>query len=162
MQARDLNQVSLELIGHFEGFKEKSYKCPAGVWTIGFGTTVYPSGEKVQEGDGPFTKEECLVFLNHDVKEHSKYVMTFSKREKIDFSDNQFGALVSFSYNCGPSAILNSSKSLNKALRNGDANKIRNAFMKYNKARSKWGILRPLAGLTRRRKAEADLFFRVR
>ena len=47
-----------ELIKKWEGLSLKAYKCPAGVWTIGYGTTFYPDGSKVKEGD-TCTKEEA-------------------------------------------------------------------------------------------------------
>ena len=57
-----------ELIKKYEGCRLTAYKCPAGVWTIGYGTTVYPSGKPVKSGD-KCTKAEAESLLNWYIKE---------------------------------------------------------------------------------------------
>ena len=53
---------AIDIIKKYEGLSLKAYKCPAGVWTIGYGTTVYPDGQKVKEGDViTKTKAEALL-----------------------------------------------------------------------------------------------------
>jgi lysozyme len=62
----------LELIEEFEcgGQVEKylkAYKCPAGVWTIGIGTTIYPTGQRVKQGD-VITADQAYEFLRFDLR----------------------------------------------------------------------------------------------
>lgn len=145
-----LNNAGKELIKTFEGCKLEAYNCSAGVTTIGFGNTRYEDGTPVKMGD-KITKEraESLFELIAD---------SFASKVKplvtANVNSNQFDALVSFAYNCGI-ANLKSSTLLRKVNANPNDPTIRAEFEKWNKAGGK-----VLAGLTRRRKAEADLYFK--
>ena len=94
----------LKLIKEFEGCKLKAYKCPAGVWTIGYGNTFYPDGRKVKEGD-VITQGEAdnllLSILDHFEKSTDSFTID-------EISQHQFDALVSFAYNCGVNNLKNS------------------------------------------------------
>lgn len=140
------NKAGLELIKEFEGFRSNAYLCPAGVWTIGYGTTRI-NGLKVKPGSTA-TREMAERYLQADLATFERNV---KKLVRVPLNDNQFSALVSFTYNCGVGAFANST--LLRLLNQGHYNQVRTQLMRWNKAGG-----RELAGLTRRRKAEADLF----
>lgn len=137
------SERGLSLIKSFEGLRLESYLCPAKVWTIGYGHT---SG--VKHGQ-TITEEQAEQFLKDDLLTFEKAVLAHN----LKLSQNQFDALVSFTYNVG-GGNLNKSTLLRKVKENSKDASIRNEFMKWNKANGK-----ALAGLTRRRKGEADLYF---
>lgn len=135
---------AVELIKEFEGFRSKAYLCPAGVWTIGYGTT-----RDVKKGD-TCTKEQGEAWLVDDII-HERFPV-IDKAIKVPLSVNQICALISFVYNVGNGAFA---KSTLVKMINAKASKAETAaeFHKWNK-----GGGRVLAGLVRRRKAEAALF----
>lgn len=137
-----MSERGLELIKHFEGLKLEAYKCPAGVWTIGYGTTKgVTAGMKI-------TKEKAEEFLKLDVEKFEKSVL---KLVKVDLNQSQFDALVSFTYNLGEGNL--SKSTLLKMLNNKDYYGASQEFVRWNKASGK-----VLAGLTRRRESERNLF----
>lgn len=140
----------IDLIKHFEGFKSKPYLCPAGIITIGIGTTRYPYGRRISLDDPEITLGEAISFLRIELAEIEKEVDSFTRD---DITQNQFDALVSFAYNCGYNALRKSTL-IRKVNKNPNDLIIRREFMKWIYANGK-----PLKGLTRRRKAEADLYF---
>lgn len=139
----------IDLIKQFEGIYLQSYKCPASVWTIGYGSTFYENGKKVKEGE-KITLKRADELLSWEVS------MIASRMPDIIVNQNQYDALISFAYNVGMGA-LNRSTLLQKVIANPDDETIRDEFMKWCKARVN-GELRILKGLQRRRKAEADLY----
>ncbi len=128
----------IELIKQFEGCHLKAYKCPAGVWTIGYGHTT-----GVKEGQ-VITQEKALNHLKSDLEKYEKHVESF--REKYNWNQNQYDAMVSFAFNVG---------SINQLTANGTRTiqQISSKILAYNKANGE-----ELAGLTRRRQAEQKLF----
>lgn len=144
-----LGSKGCELIQKFEGCELKAYKCSAGVWTIGWGNTMYENGISVKEGDSISHNRAIELFSMIA----SKFASGVTKRIKQQVTQNQFDALVSFAYNCG-FGNLDKSTLLKKVNTNPNDDSIRDEFMKWNKGGGK-----VLAGLTRRRKAEADLYF---
>lgn len=147
-----INEATIDLIKSFEGLSLKAYVDPGTgnePITIGYGSTIYPNGVKVKMGD-TCTEAEASEYLSHDVDKFSQKVKSLVKSE---ITDNQFGALTSFAYNVG-TGNLSSSTLLKKVNLNPLDNSIRNEFMKWNKAAGK-----VMAGLTRRREAEANLYF---
>ena len=138
-----MTQQGLDLIKKYEGLRLEAYKCPAGVWTIGYGHT-----KGVYKGMS-ITKEEAEKLLQQDVSVFELQVInTVGKLAacKID-------ALVSFAYNVGIAAFRNSTL-CRKVKANSDDPAIRNEFMKWIYAGGK-----KLQGLERRRKEEADVYF---
>ena len=141
-------QPAIDLIKRYEGLCLKAYKCPAGVWTIGYGTTRYHMAEPVREGDiiSEAKAEELLAFD----------VMFFADRIEglitAKVTDNEFCALLSFSYNVGYGA-LKSSTLLRKLNAGHDRKIVAEQFMRWVKAGG-----RELAGLVARRNAERALF----
>ena len=145
-----VNQASINLIKSFEGFFAKTFLCPASVATIGYGTIKYPSGVKVKLTDPPITEKKALDYLIYEVTEKAKLIDPMLRN---DLTENQFGALVSFSYNLGEGALKQSTLRI-KINENPLNLEIRNEFGKWVYANGK-----KLNGLIRRRKAEADLYF---
>lgn len=139
----------LRLIKQFEGLKLKAYKCPAGIWTIGYGSTYYKDGKKVKEND-VITPGQADVLLLGLLESFEKGVDSFTRD---DINQNQFDALVSFAYNCGL-ANLKSSTLLQKININPNDPTIANEFHKWTRGNGKI-----LPGLVTRRKAESDLYF---
>ena len=137
-----------KLIKKYEGFSSKPYKCPAGIPTIGYGSTFYLNGNKVTMKDTPISEEVALSILFSVVEDFSKKV---EKLLKVPVNQNQFDALVDFSYNLG---IGNFQKStLLKLINNKDFVGASKQFKKWNKSNGK-----VLNGLTNRRKEEEELF----
>ena len=143
------SQRCIDLIKQFEGFYSNAYLCPASVETIGFGTIRYANGVKVKLGD-KITMEDAEKELLHELQK-------FSNKITANVNQNQFDSLCSFAYNLGINALLNSTL-YKKVKANPSDVTIENEFMKWNKARVK-GVLTELKGLTRRRKAEAKLYY---
>lgn len=147
----EIGELGLRLLKSFESCILKPYKCPAGVPTIGWGNTFYEDGTKVTLKDAPITQQRADELLNHMLKDFDKYVDSYC----VDtINQNQFDALLDFAYNCGVQDLKNSTllKLVNK---NPSNPAIRAEFARYNKSGGN-----ALAGLTRRRAAEADLYFK--
>ena len=157
------NNKGVKLIEDFEGFEDKAYLCPGGKWTIGFGTTVYPDGTKVAQGDGPISKETAYTYLKHDLKYFIEGVKDFLIKKETKLNSNQFSALVCFVYNVGLKALIDSDKTMYKAITGRNWPLAGTAFGLYTKVTkiNAQGVAKKveLSGLVRRRKAEADLFF---
>lgn len=130
----------VSLIKQFEGCRLIAYKCPAGVWTIGYGHTA-----GVKEGD-TITQETADAYLRNDLEKYEKAVMNYDGI--YHFNQNQFDALVSFTYNCGVGNLKNLTQSGKRTLA-----QISTKLPLYNKA---GGVV--LRGLQRRRAAEKVLF----
>lgn len=146
-----ISEAGLNLIKEFEGYHAKlpmgdcrAYRCPAGVWTIGWGCT-----ENVKPGM-IWTKKEAEEAL---LKEISKHETAVELMVKAPITQNMFDALVSFSYNCGSGALRKSTimKRLNEK-----------HYTAAAKAFSMWvkGGGRVLPGLVKRRAMEAALFLK--
>ena len=146
-----LGSKGLELIKSFEGFYSKPYLDPIGIPTIGYGATYYPNKKKVTMKDKPLTEKEASDLLKEMMVTYENDVKRLVKRE---LNQNQFDALVSFTYNLG-SANLGKSTLLKKVNANPCDKTIKYEFLKWNKAGGK-----VLNGLTRRRNAEAELYFK--
>ena len=145
-----LNKEGADLIKFFEGCKLKAYQCSAKKWTIGYGNTFYEDGTPVVAGNAISQQkaEDLFELISAD------FSAKVAKLVPSHITPNQFGALTSFAYNCG---IVNLQKStlLKKVNANHNDPSIRAEFLKWNKAGGK-----VLAGLTRRREAEANLYFK--
>jgi len=142
-------QKGINLIKQFEGFLAKPYKCPAGIPTIGYGATYYPSGLKVTLNDKAITEAQATTMLMNMLKTYEKSVDSFCRD---DINQNQFDALVSFAYNVGVNALKGSTL-IKKVNKDPNDPTIRAEFLKWNKGGGK-----VLKGLTNRRIAEANLY----
>ncbi len=136
------SENGLALIRQAEGLRLRAYKCPAGVWTIGFGTTA-----GVKEGQ-IITKERAEELLRDDVKRFEDQVL---RLVKVPLTQGQLDALVSFTYNLGAANLGNST--LLRLLNAGDHKGAAAQFDRWTKASGK-----ELPGLVKRRAAERALF----
>lgn len=144
------SQKAVDLIKQFEGFRANAYLCPANVPTIGYGSITWGNGQRVKMGEivSMATAEKLLL---NDLEKRAKAL------EGLKVNQNQFDALISFVYNLGVGAFK-SSTLFRKVQQNPEDVTIRSEFMKWNKARVA-GKLMELKGLTRRRDAEANLYY---
>ncbi len=139
-------QNFFNLVEAFEGLKLTAYQDIAGIWTIGYGTTHYPDGTAVKEGD-TCTQEQAM-----------NYLMTHLELINVpgNLSQAQFDACVDFCYNAGQHAFDVSTLKKN-ILARADAETIQEDFCMWDKAHVD-GQLVEVNGLLRRRKCEAYLF----
>ena len=137
------NKNGLLLIKSFEGLRLKAYRDPVGIWTIGYGTTrgVRP--------DMSISEAEAEQFLQQDL---IRFEQAIDDAVNAPVNDNQFSALVSFTYNVG-SGALRSSTLLKLLNARDDLRRTADEFPRWNRAGG-----RVLEGLTRRRNAERALF----
>ena len=141
----------INLIKMFEGYKAKAYLCPANVPTIGFGSTMHKDGRKVKLSD-TINEDQAEELLMWELKNKSNALYG------LILNQNQFDSILSFVYNLGIGAFANSTLR-KKILANPDDPSIKAEFMRWNKARV-GGEFMVLKGLTRRREAEAELYFK--
>jgi lysozyme len=135
----------------FEGYKAKAYLCPAGVPTIGFGSTMYTDGRKIILND-TINEQQANELLMWELKNKSISL------HGLNLNQNQFDSCLSFVYNVGIGAFTKSTLR-KKILINPNDQSIKDEFLKWNKATVN-GKLTELKGLTRRRTAEAELYFK--
>lgn len=145
-----VNKLGIDMMHHFEGCKLEAYQCSAKVWTIGWGNTFYKDKKPVKQGD-KITQEQADELFEIVMNEFSNDVRKLLTKE---LNENQFSALVCFTYNVGI-GNLRKSTLLRKVNVNPKDETIANEFLRWNRAGGK--VLR---GLTRRRQAEADLYFK--
>ena len=128
----NISENGKNLIKKYEGCKLTAYKCPAGVWTIGWGHT------KTAKAGMVITQEEADRLFNEDIKKYEIHVQKYK-----NLNQNQFDALVSFCYNCGAGALADVMSS----------NNITATMMLYVNASGK-----RLEGLVKRRTEEVALY----
>lgn len=131
-------QAGINLIKKYEGCRLEAYKCPAGVWTIGYGHTG-----NVKQGD-KITQAQADAYLASDLERFEKNVNKYY--EKYRWNQNEFDALVSFAFNLGSVDQLTAGGTRSRAV-------IAEKMLLYNKAAGQ-----PLSGLTKRRQEERTLF----
>lgn len=148
MKATKLSKKGVELIKHFEGFRENAYKCPAGVVTIGYGSTYYENGSKINISDR-IDVEHATDLLNGTLR---FFELEVDKMTRDDITQDQFDALVSFAYNAGSQALRGSTL-LKKVNKDPNDKTISLEFTKWVKAGGK-----TLQGLVTRRISEAKLY----
>ena len=138
-----ISDEGLELIKHFEGCELEAYKCPAGVWNIGYGHT-----KDVEEGEKWSQDKADFMLFRELEEEYEQYVNDYVH---VPLNQQQFDALVSWTYNLGPVNLKKST--LLRKLNDGEYQEVPNQIKRWNKANGE-----VLAGLVRRREAEALLF----
>ena len=137
-----VSQDCVELVKHFEGFEDTAYLCPANVWTIGYGRT-----RNVKEGDR-ITEPQAERDLLEELEEFKHQVLN---SVKVELKQNELEALTSWTYNLGVGNLKSST--LLKKLNAGSKDEVPAEMLRWNKASGK-----VLAGLTKRREAEAELW----
>lgn len=166
--SRQINTAGLDLIKCFEGLKDGDsttgnldpYADPAGYWTIGWGHLIQAEGRSLRGAadrdqayalyPGGITLDQATQLLSADLMDKCRDV---ERLVTAPVNDNQFAALVSFAYNCGSGNLKSST--LLKKVNSGTATQpeIAAEFVRWNQS---GGVV--LAGLTRRREAEAALY----
>lgn len=136
-----INNDGLKIIKESEGLRLKAYKCPAGVWTIGYGHT----GKDVKKGM-VITEEKATDLLRSDIARFERHVSYYDKI--YGFTSNEFSALVSFAYNIGTIAGLTKAGTRTKG-------QIANKMLEYCYANGE-----KLSGLYARRNKERKLFLK--
>ena len=138
------SQNGIERIKSFESFQAKAYTCPAGKLTIGYGHVILPDEDL---GHVTVTERGAEDLLKEDLEGAEQAV----NRANLKIDQDQFDALVSFVFNVGVGAFQGST--LLKRIRVGDMQGAADEFLKWNHGGGK-----VLAGLTRRREVERQLF----
>lgn len=138
----------LAIIQEFEGFRSKAYRCPAGIWTIGYGHTSAAGMPHVYKGM-TVTKEEAKALLKRDVVQYERAVLNYVR---VSMTQNEFDALVSFCYNIGVTAF--SKSSVVRFLNSGKKGLVGSGLALWTKGGGK-----VLPGLVKRRAMECDLFY---
>jgi len=140
--------IATSLCKRFEGFKSNPYLCPAGVATIGYGSTYYNDGVKVTLKDSPITMQRAEEILKHELEyNYLPSVIQLCPNLK---DNNRLNAIVDFTYNLGVGRLKNST--LRKMINIGDWEKAQEQLMLWNKGGGK-----VLKGLHLRRQAECLL-----
>ena len=141
-----MSDYAFERLKEFEGFRAEAYRCPAGVWTIGYGHT-----KGVKEGQ-KISKDEASALLAKDVEEFEKFLVKESYAESL--TQRQWDALTDFLFNLG---VGNYSRSTlrNKIARDLNDPTIAKEFRRWNKANGKI-----LPGLVKRREWEAQMYIK--
>lgn len=149
-----MTEKATQLIRKYEGCSLIAYKCPAGKWTISYGLTQYPDGSPVKEGDKLTDMVEANRMFDLVLEKFEKQVkLILGDALLVALPPDSIGALVSFAYNCGTTAFAKST--LLKRIRENKLNfdTIEYEFSRWNKSNGK-----VLSGLTKRRKAEFELY----
>jgi lysozyme len=139
-----VSEVGIKLIQDFEGCSLVPYADIVGKMTIGYGHLIRPE----DRFNPPLTHGQAVALLCDDLEKFESWVLG---AVTVDINQNQFDALVSFTFNLGPGALQKST--LLRKLNGGDYSGAADEFLKWCKAGGK-----EVAGLLRRRKAERELF----
>ena len=145
----NVSEKCLALIREFEGFRSEPYLCPAGVPTIGYGSTRYEDGTPVTLKDGPIDQARANAIMRTTLAR--EYEPAVQRYVKVPLTQGQYDALVDFAYNAGAKNLLQST-----LLKKLNAKNYAGASKEFEK----WvyGGGKVLPGLVRRRKAEQALF----
>jgi lysozyme len=154
-----ISDKCLHMIRHHEGVRQKPYKCPAKLWTIGVGHVLYPEQGKLKidqrdafplrpEDSRIFSMEEVDAILRADLARFEKGVATYCP---VPLTQGQFDALVSFSFNVGLGTLQRST--LRQKVLRGDMEGASQELLKYCMAGGKI-----LKGLQKRRIDERAVF----
>ena len=169
MPIREVNDATVDLIKSFEGIPDGDpstvnldpYLDPIGIWTIGWGHAITHGNDFVRGSanralacslyPGGVTLAQAEALLRCDLMDTGKDVLALVV---VDLVDDEYGALVSFTFNLGLGNLRRST--LLRLLNGGDYGGASGEFVKWNRAGGQ-----VMAGLTRRRTAERDLFLRA-
>lgn len=143
-----ISKAGVDLIKRFEGFQAAPYLCPAGVPTIGYGSTRWDDGRPVTLQDQPVTEQEATRLLLLTLPQFERGVTGLVT---VELTQNQFDALVSFAYNLGLGNLGNST--LLKRVNARDFLGASDEFPRWVRSAGKI-----LPGLVARREAERKLF----
>lgn len=143
-------ELAVELCKHFEGFSSVPYLCPAGYWTIGYGTVYKPDGSRVTQSHPPISKQLALEWLTHEIRYNYMPAVLAATPNAAKYPQ-LLGALTDFAYNLGGPRYRAST--LARRVREERWPEARAQLLLWNR-----GGGRVLPGLVRRREAEAKFF----
>ena len=139
----------IKLLRHHEGVKNKPYKCPAGLWTVGVGHLIGDGKTLPASWNKTFTQEEIDGILKHDL---NRFELGVHKMlPNVLLRQHEFDSIVSFCFNLGLGCFQRST--IRQALLRGDKEAAMESLVKYCKAGGKI-----LKGLQNRRLDERKLF----
>ena len=139
----------LQLIRHHEGTRNRPYRCPAGLWTVGVGHLIGDGKSLPESWNRVFTKEEIDGLLKSDLR---RFELGIHKMlPNVRLRQCEFDALVSFSFNLGLGCLQRST--VRQALLRGNKKAAMESLVKYCRAGGKI-----LKGLQLRRQDEKALF----
>ena len=142
----------IKLLRHHEGVKNKPYKCPAGLWTVGVGHLIGDGKTLPASWNKTFTNEEIDGILKHDL---NRFELGVSKMlPNVRLRQHEFDSLVSFCFNLGLGCFQRST--IRQALLRGDKEAAMESLVKYCRAGGKI-----LKGLQNRRLDERKLFLGI-
>ena len=142
-----ISDLLVDFVKSYEGFFPNKYICPAGVWTIGYGTT-----KQQYVNLGTCTKEQATTWLKEEIESMAKQIKADLDSKNIKLKQNEFDSLCSFAYNCGVSALLGST--LYKRICAG----VRDSSLKDNFTAWSYANGAKLQGLYNRRVEEYNMF----
>ena len=141
----------VDFIKKEEGWRDKAYQDPAGIWTIGYGRTTNPDGSPIRPGQTT-SREAEDTWITNRINQEREAVRKYGEQHGYNWDSNKVDALASFRYNGGQGML----EQVTGGGKRDDAT-IASKMLEYNKANVD-GKLTPLAGLTKRRQAEASMF----
>lgn len=142
--------IATKLCIHFEGFSSTPYLCPAGYWTLGYGTVFKPDGSRVTKDHPAVSKALALEWLEYEIK-HNYMVSVLSATPNLINFPQTLGAMTDFAYNLGGPRYRAST--LARRIRDENWQEAAAQLLLWNR-----GGGRVLPGLVRRRQAEAKFF----
>ena len=145
-----ISNEGLQLIKKYEGYKTTPYRCPAGLYTVGYGHLIGNGLQLPDEWNRTFSLGEIDALLRSDLVRFERGVQRYTT---VHLLKSQSDSLVSFSFNLGMGVYQRST--LRQKLNRGDYYGASKEFLKYTRAGGK-----VLKGLVRRRQAEYNLFNR--
>lgn len=149
-----LSENGLKIIKNFEGLRLAAYRDAAGVWTIGYGSTRYHDGKQVRPGDKLASEVQADALFRNTLGQYENAV---NQSVKVSLTQNQFDALVSFTYNEGTGALETST--LLVKLNEKNYAEAAAHFLAWDKITDpKTGKKIALETLVQRRKEESKLF----
>ena len=142
-------EIAAALCKQFEGYRGKPYLCPAGIPTIGYGSTYYADGRKVDLNDPPMSESDAATLLLHEL--HHTYLPGVLRHCPVLLTDEKkCNAIVDFAYNLGTGRLQTST--LKRKINASDWEGAKEQLMLWTK-----GGGRVLPGLLKRRTAECRL-----
>lgn len=141
-------EIAASLCKQYEGFRSKPYLCPAGVATIGYGSTYYSDGRKVTLQDPPMDEPAASALLMYELQ-HTYLPGTLRNCPILATDQRRLNAVVDFCYNLGIGRLQTST--LKRKINAQDWEGAKEELKKWNKGGGK-----VLAGLDKRRKSECN------
>lgn len=142
-------ELAASLCRQFEGFQSKPYLCPAGMPTIGYGSTYYSNGKKVTLSDDPISQEDANVLLMAELQ-HTYLPAVLRNCPILATDERKCNAIVDFAYNLGAGRLQTST--LKRKINAQDWDGAKEQLKLWTRGGGK-----VLPGLVKRRQAECNL-----